>query len=96
MRKLCNANFGSVETVIRFAQWVNEIHHWGFGSWADGIVDDIKIVLRNILGARGVVSLTTDEIKEALRMIVTTTRMQTSEMAVGTSTYMTACSIYLY
>ena len=64
MRKLCNANFGSEEMVIKFAQWVNEIHNWGLGSWADGIIDDIKIVLRNSLGARGVVSLTTDEIKE--------------------------------
>lgn len=67
MRKLCNANFGSEEMVIRFAQWVNEIHNWGLGSWADGVIDDIKIVLRNSLGARGLVSLTTDEIKEALR-----------------------------
>lgn len=34
---------------------------------ADGSVDDLKIVLRKNLGVRGVVSLTTDEIKEALR-----------------------------
>lgn len=52
--------------VIRFAQWVNEIYNWGFGSWADGIVDDIKIVLRNSMGARVVVSPTTDDIKEAM------------------------------
>ena len=67
MRKLCIANFGSEEMVIRFAQSVNEIHNWGLGPWADGVLDDIKIVLRNSLGARGVVSLTTDEINEALR-----------------------------
>lgn len=53
--------------VIRFAQWINEIHNWGLGSWADGIVNDIKIVLRNSMGARVVVSPTTHDIKEALR-----------------------------
>lgn len=66
MRRLCNANFGKEEMVIRFAQWVNEIHNWGLGSWTDGIVDDIKIVLRNSMGARMVVSPTRDDIKEAL------------------------------
>lgn len=67
-RKLCNANFGSEEMVIRLAQWANEIQNWGLGSWADGILDDIKIVLTNSNRARGVVSLTTDEINEALRV----------------------------
>lgn len=38
---------------------VNEIRNWGSGSWTDGLVDNIKIVLRNSLG-RGLVLLTTD------------------------------------
>ncbi len=54
MRKLCNANLGSEGKVMRLAQWVNEIHNWGLGSWADGFVDDVKIMLRkNSGGERG-------------------------------------------
>lgn len=56
MRELCNAKLGSEEKATRFAQWINEIHNWGLGSWADGFLDDVKIVLRKSLGARGVVS----------------------------------------
>ena len=45
---------GSEEKVIRFAQWVNEIHD--LGSWALGadgfFLDDVKIVLRKSLGVR--------------------------------------------
>ena len=33
----------------------NAIHHCGLGPWADGFVNDVKIVLRESLGARGVV-----------------------------------------
>ncbi|MCJ1344524.1 hypothetical protein MMC31_002727 [Peltigera leucophlebia] len=46
MRKLFNANLRSEEKVMRFAQWVNEIHNWGLGPWADGFVDDVKTVMR--------------------------------------------------
>lgn len=67
MRKLCNANLGSGEKVVRLAQWLNEIHNWGLGPWADGVVDDLEIVLGKSLGAREVVSLTTDEVKDAVR-----------------------------
>lgn len=67
IRRLCNANLESEEKVTKLAQWVNEIHNWGLGSWADGFVDDVKIVPRKNLGGRGVLSPTTDEIREALR-----------------------------
>lgn len=66
MRKLYSANLGSEEKVMRLAQWVNEIHNWGLGPWADGVVDDLEIVLGKSLGTGGVVSLTTGEVKEAL------------------------------
>lgn len=59
MRELCNAKLGSEEKVMRFAQWLNEIHNWGLGPWADGVLDDVKIVLmkklRNGGGGGGLV-----------------------------------------
>lgn len=51
LRDLCNGKLGSEEKVMRFAEWVNEIHNWGLGSWADGFLDDVKILLRKSLGA---------------------------------------------
>lgn len=42
MRERCNAKLGSEEKVMRFTQWINEIHNWGLGPWADGFLDDVE------------------------------------------------------
>lgn len=67
MRELCNGKLGSEEKVMRFAEWVNEIHNWGLGSWTDAFLDDVKILLRESSGAWEVVGFTTEELQAGLR-----------------------------
>lgn len=67
MRELCNGKLGSEEKVMTFAEWINEIHNWGLGSWADGSLDDLKILLRKSLAAWEVVSFTAEGLQAGLR-----------------------------
>lgn len=68
MRNLCNSNFGSEKKVMKdLRNGSTRSTVWGLGSCADGIAEDLKIVLKKSMRAGGVVWPTTDEIKEALR-----------------------------
>ncbi|KAH0538818.1 hypothetical protein FGG08_004594 [Glutinoglossum americanum] len=54
--KLFEGDLLSMCGVRTFERWLNEIHHWGLGTWLKRFKDDVKGIVRRMEGGEGGVS----------------------------------------